>query len=156
MKTPLLLPYPTRKWGSAFVILALLFALVWQLEWFDLSFLDHVPMLALYQDNFLGDDPKGFFKIVNKEIRMDIIGFLMILGLIGIAFSKEKDEDEFIQNMRASALQDSVLIFYLLFLISIACIHGMFFLSILTYNTVALLLLFILLFSYRKYKASKI
>jgi hypothetical protein len=125
-------------------------------EVFTFDFLDNIPMFSIYNETFLDNEQDGFFQIIRKDVKLDIVAILGLLGLILIAFCAEKNEDEFISNLRSATMQDSLLIFYIIFLLSIIFIHGLAFLSVLMFSAFALLFIFIIMYNFRKYKASQI
>lgn len=70
----------------------------------------------------------------------------IIISLLLIAFSREKQEDEFISQLRLESLQWAVLINYLLLLIATWVVYQFAYLDVMMYNMLTVLLLFILRF----------
>jgi hypothetical protein len=70
----------------------------------------------------------------------------LIIGLMMIAFSKEKQEDEFINKLRLESLQWAVIINYILLLIATWFINGTSFLQVMMYNMLTVLVIFIIRF----------
>lgn len=135
MKSKYLLPHVYKKIGwfisvPLFVIGVLLFPL----ELFDgarwLTWLDKFP----------------------GEYTDEIIAAGLIIGMLLVAFSKEKIEDEYINKVRLESLQISVLINYLLLIICILVVYDVEFLSVMTYNMFTILLLFIIRFNFIIYR----
>jgi hypothetical protein len=53
-----------------------------------------------------------FIGIVNNNILNEILGVVIILSLLVVAFSKEKSEDEYISKIRLESLVWSVYLNY--------------------------------------------
>jgi hypothetical protein len=70
----------------------------------------------------------------------------LIIGLMMIAFSKERQEDEFINKLRLESLQWAVIINYILLLIATWFINGASFLQVMMYNMLTVLVIFIIRF----------
>jgi len=70
----------------------------------------------------------------------------IIICLLLIAFSREKQEDEFISQLRLESLQWAVLINYLLLLIATWAVYEFAYIDVMMYNMLTVLLLFILRF----------
>lgn len=70
----------------------------------------------------------------------------IIISLLLIAFSREKQEDEFISQLRLESLQWAVLINYLLLLIATWAVYEFAYIDVMMYNMLTVLLLFILRF----------
>lgn len=108
------------------------------------------PVLTIYEDNLMGE--KGFFHIIQNEIFDELIGVLALIGLVFIGFSKEKQEDEFVQKIRLNALKWAVFVNYGLLLFAMVFIYGMIFLDVMLYNMFTVLVIYILRFHYLMYR----
>lgn len=84
-----------------------------------------------------------------------IAGVLVILSAILFAFSKEKDEDEFIAKIRLESLVWATYINYALLLISFLVIYGLGFINVMLCNMFTLLIFFIIRFNFYKYKLQR-
>ena len=113
----------------------------------------HTKVFALVNSEFLGKS--RFFTFIETDITGTLIGILFIVGALLVGFSKEKNEDEFIANLRESSLLWSVFINYLLLLISFAFIYGYAFLTVMVYNMFTVLIIFIVRFNYVLHSSSK-
>lgn len=82
----------------------------------------------------------------------EVIAAGLIIGMLLIAFSREKNEDEYINKIRLESLQISVLINYLLLIICILVVYDVEFLAVMTYNMFTILLLFIIRFNFILYR----
>jgi hypothetical protein len=65
-----------------------------------------------------------------------------------VGFSKEKNEDEFIANLRLSSLLWAVLVNYGLLLLAFVFVYGFPFLNVMVYNMFTVLIIFIARFNY--------
>jgi hypothetical protein len=72
----------------------------------------------------------------------------IIVGLLLIAFSREKVEDEFIGKMRLESLQWAVLINYILLIAATWLVHGFAYIDVMMYNMLTVLIIFIIRFHY--------
>lgn len=92
------------------------------------------------------------------EIKMiiTVTGVLFIVGAMFVAFSKEKQEDEFIAKLRLSSLLWAVWVNYILLLLAILFIYGTAFRIVLVYNMFTVLIIFIARFNYILHKTSKV
>ena len=94
-------------------------------------------------------------KIVETNITNTLIGVLFIAGAMLVAFSREKQEDEFIGKLRLFALLWAVCVNYALLLIAFIFIQGFAFLTVMVYNMFTVLILFITRFNYLLYVNNK-
>ena len=132
MKTKWLFPHRFRLIGwLVFIPLAILGMVSMNGE-FEFSLLT-LPIVA---DDFLGSPI-----LVNLTNELAAVG--VIVGLLFIAFSREKVEDEMISQLRLEALQWSVYVNYLILIILIIAVHGGNFLLVTVYNMFTVLLVFI-------------
>lgn len=86
----------------------------------------------------------------------DIIILLVIIGLLLIAFSKEKIEDELVSQIRLDSLQWAAYLNYSIFIICVICIYGTDFLPILIFNVITPLIFFIIRFQWRMYQFGRL
>jgi hypothetical protein len=71
-----------------------------------------------------------------------------IAGLLMIAFSKEKTEDEYISTLRLESLQKAVLIHYILLVIATWAVHSLAYIQVMVYNMLTIPIIFIIRFHY--------
>ncbi|MGO4289526.1 hypothetical protein [Chitinophaga sp. RAB17] len=130
MKSRYLLPHFYKKIGG---ILFLLF-------------------LALYLITLTGISIK-WLSTEKSELSVDgfadeVIVTGLVISLLMIAFSKEKNEDEFIATVRLESLQWGIYINYGLLVIATWAFYGLNFFSVMIYNMFTPLVFFILRFHY--------
>ena len=112
-----------------------------------------VKVFALYDDEIFGKS--NWLGFVRTDIIPTLLGVLFIAGGLMIGFSKEKREDEFIVKLRLSSLLWAVWVNYALLFLAFVFIYGTAFLTILYYNTITVLIIFIIRFNYMLYRYSK-
>jgi hypothetical protein len=106
-----------------------------------------LPFKYFFADEFLSSDDKGNeFSIFNFTDEIATIG--SILGLLLIAFSKVKYEDEYVSKLRLESLQWAIYVNFFLLIVSTILIHGMSYYSVIVYNMFTPLIIFIIRFYY--------
>ena len=116
MKTNYLFPNCFKIYGWIILIPSLIvgaLSLVFEIEPTALEF----DMPALFVDEFMGQNKLA--GTVNNNILNEIVGVLIILSSIFVAFSKEKEEDEYILKIRLESLVWAVYVNYGILLISL-------------------------------------
>jgi len=72
-----------------------------------------------------------------------------------VSFSKEKNEDEFIAEIRLSSLLWAVCVSYTLLLVAFLFVYGSPFFEVMIYNMFTVLIIFIVRFNYILYKNTR-
>jgi hypothetical protein len=121
------------------------------LEFEPNSFDFNVP--AIFIDELFGN--KYFFGIVNNNILNEILGVLILLSSLLVAFSKEESEDEYILKIRLESLVWAVYLNYAILLISFLFIFDLSFLWVMIFNMFTILLFFIIRFNWQISKLKK-
>ncbi len=150
MKNEFYFPNRFKKIGLVLFLLGLT-AWILLLTGFTPESLFKTRVFALYTDSFIGQGG-GFFRMVENEIYDELIGVLALVGLMFIGFSKEKEEDEFVQRIRLNALKWAVFVNYGLLLFAMVFIYGMIFFNVMMYNMFTVLIIYILRFYYLMFK----
>lgn len=135
MQNSLLLPHRYKKPG--FLMLAVFLAFGLLVRFADLQ----LPFLSLP-----GGEKTLLDDMINLTDELALTG--IIVGLLLIAFSREKVEDEFIGKMRLASLQWAVLINYILLIAATWLVHGFAYIDVMMYNMLTVLLIFIIRFHY--------
>lgn len=144
MKNTLLLPNRYKVYGW---IIFLIFAM---LGLACLYFEFKIPGFQLYNSPSQGLLDFNDYNLTNE---LALTG--VVLGLLLIAFAKEKNEDEYISHLRLKSWQWSVLVSYLILIVIVFAVYGTTFFSVLFYNIFTLLLVFIGKFNYSLYALKK-
>ena len=84
-----------------------------------------------------------------------MVGVPFIIGALLVSFSKEKNEDEFIAEIRLSSLLWAVWVNYILLLVSFLLVYGSPFIEVMVYNMFTTLLIFIVRFNHLLYRNRK-
>lgn len=100
----------------------------------------------LWIESFMSDEKPQTLALLDE-----LICITLLLGLLLLAFSREKIEDEWIQRVRLESFQWAILANSLLLMLFIIFTHGLPFLSIMVYNMFTPLLIFVARFYYVLY-----
>ncbi len=126
--------------------------IVWMISQYDIAGLD-VKSFSFFHEPFMGKF--SLFTIVENNIADEILGILIIVSSLLIAFSKEKNEDEFISNIRLESLVWATYFNYAVLLFGIIFITEMAFFWVLVFNMFTILLFFIIRFNWMIRKSNK-
>ena len=152
MKLNYLFPHRFKRIGTMILIplvLLGLFVVNYDVEpkIFDIT----VP--AIFVDEIIGE--KFVFGMTENNILNEIIGILLIVSFLMVAFSKEKQEDELIAKIRLESLVWATYVNYGVLLFSMMFIYGMSFLWVMIFNMFTILLFFIIRFNWQVRKLNK-
>jgi hypothetical protein len=152
MSHKLLFPNKYKAIGWFILIPAFLLGIYLNITGFEPRWLfAKVPLL--FPDEVSGN--QKIFSFINVSLTNTIVGTLFIAGALLVGFSKEKNEDEFIANIRLSSLLWAVFVNYVLLLLAIIFVYNTAFITVMIYNMFTVLLIFIIRFNYILYKNSK-
>ena len=152
MKINFLFPNKYKKLGWLILIPSLALGFLTVLLDLEPAFLDwRVP--ALFVDEFMGE--KQFLGMTDNNMLNELIGALIIVSGILVAFSKEKIEDEYIAKTRLESLVWATLLNYGILLVAILAVYDFAFFWVMIFNMFTLLLFFIVRFNYLIYKQNK-
>ncbi len=110
------------------------------------------PVVA-YEEPF-GD--KSYFTFTKVAVYDTVISLLFLIGLMFIAFSKIKREDEYSYSIRLSSWLWAVWMNCIFMVLSFVFFYGMSFFAVMVCNLYSMLIIFILRFYYQLYKSSKL
>ena len=145
MKPNYLLSNRFKKIGWILFIPSIILGLLFVIFQFQPKFLDIKVFAILNQDIFSSPD---FFDIIKTNVIDEIIGILLIISLCFIAFSKEKEEDEFIARIRLESLLWATYINYAILIFAILFVYGGVAFWVLIFNIFTILLFFIIRFNW--------
>lgn len=152
MKTNFLFPYKYKNVGWLVLIPSVIIGMITLITSYEPNFLNfQVP--ALFIDAFFGE--RRFFGIVKNNVLNEILGILIILSALLVAFSKEKVEDEFISKIRLESLVWAVYINYGVLLLAFIFIFDLAFLWVMVFNMFTILFFFIIRFNWQLSKFNK-
>lgn len=105
-------------------------------------------------DEFFPDN-NFLFNLKYNNFTDEIAGVLLVIGLLMIAFSKEKQEDERVLSLRLESLLWAVFINSVILILSIIFFYDGAFLNIMAYNVCSTLIIFIVRFNILMYADQK-
>lgn len=152
MKTNYLLPNQFKKIGWLIFIPVLVLGLLWVIFEFEPAAFD-IKTVALFKDDYLDDIQ--FMAITENNIVDEIIGVLIIISGIFIAFSKEKEEDEFISKIRLESLVWATYVNYAILILALILVYNMSFFWVMVFNMFTVLIFFIIRYNWALYKSKR-
>lgn len=152
MKTKFLFPNQLKRIGWIILVSSAIIGILILFDIIEIKFLE-VKVFAIYYSMFPG--PDTVFGVVENNIQDEIFGILCIIGAILVAFSKEKQEDEFIAKTRLESLVWATYINYAILILCIFFFYGFGFMYVLIFNMFTVLIFFIIRFYYILHKSKK-
>lgn len=158
-KYGLLLPHRFKIWGWIITIPALA-AGIWLLindGEADLDIFD-VQILALIgegEGGFFGGDPALFVRMKNNLFD-ELIGALLMIGLLLLSFTREKTEDEYISRIRSESFQWAVFVQMILYILALLVIYGTPFWTFMLINLYLLPIVFVVRYYYKLYQLNRL
>ena len=143
MYTRFLLPNVFKRFGWLLVIPTFILMLFVLHNDFSFSFLDY----SAGGGEGMSFDNGFIFNLKSNNFTDEIGTVLLLTGLLFIAFSKEKDEDEMIAKIRLESLLWAVFVNTILIMMAILLIFNTLFLDVMAYNICTTLILFIVRFN---------
>ena len=134
-----------KKIGWILFVPSIILGLLFVIFQFQPKFLDIKVFAILNQGMFNSPD---FFDIIKTNVIDEIIGISLIISLCFIAFSKEKEEDEFIARIRLESLLWATYINYTILIFAILFVYGGMAFWVLIFNIFTILLFFIIRFNW--------
>ncbi|MGB3592171.1 MAG: hypothetical protein WBA16_10845 [Nonlabens sp.] len=154
MMTTYLLPHRFKSPSRiVFLLMTVLFILelIFSLN-INLPFLDvNMPVLT---DAPLFSE-REWFVMRRSNLSLPLLILMMTLSGLGYGFSREKDEDELIAQLRSESLVWAVYLNYLLLALLIFVVVGFDILGVMIVNIFTLLVFFNLRFEWKKYQLKK-
>lgn len=152
MKTTYLFPSKYKTIGWFVLIPSALLGLFTVITEYEPNALNvHVP--AIFIDNFFGQHQ--LFGLASNNILNEILGVLVIISALLVAFSKEVSEDEYISKVRLESLVWAVYFNYGILLIAFLFIYNISFVWVMIFNMFTVLLFFIIRFNWQISKLKK-
>jgi len=149
MTQKLLLPNKYKKIGWIIFIPALILGVI------QLFFEFSPSWLTISLPHFFTERAGKPFHFMEINLLNTIVGVFLIIGGLLVGFSKERNEDEFIEKIRLSSLLWAVWVNYLLLLLAFLFVYDFAFITVMIYNMFTVLLIFILRFNFILYKNTK-
>jgi hypothetical protein len=152
MKTKLLFPHRFKRIGWILLVPSTILGIACIFFDFSFNFLD-IKVFAIFSDDFFGSDT--VFGLGKNNITDEIVGVLFIIGALFVAFSKEKNEDEFIEKTRWESLVWATYINYFILIFCFLFFYNTSFLWVMIFNMFTILIFFILRFYFILYMSKK-
>jgi hypothetical protein len=152
MSPKLLLPNRFKKIGWFIFIPSTILGIILCTNGFGTDWIS-AKVFAIANGEIMGSTL--YFGSRETNVTNTLVGSLFIIGALLVGFSKERNEDEFIAEIRLSSLLWAVLANYILLLVAFLFVYGSPFLEVMIFNMFTTLLLFIIRFNYLLYKNSK-
>ena len=152
MKTRYLFPYQYKMLGWILLVPSLIagiLAIFFDYPLFELE----TTVFAMYDTGIF--EPTKAFKFMEHNIFDELVAILAIVGGLLAAFSREKDEDEYISKIRLESLLWATYINYGFLIFSIVFIYGGAFFDVLLLNMLTLLIIFLIRFNFILYRTKK-
>lgn len=153
MKTNYLFPNRYKKlgWilfipGIALGVLFLIYSS--EIDFFDMKVIGITSQSGIFKGT-------SYFSISENNILDELSSFLLIIGALLIAFSKEKFEDEFISKTRLESLVWATYVNYGILLLATLLVHGIPYFWVLVFNMFTLLTFFLIRFNWALHKSKK-
>ena len=153
METRFLLPNKFKRFGWIILIPSSILGLL------KIIFIEFkLESLDMKMFTICSGIPSPFLKFGFDEVNFTgtIIGILFILGAVMVAFSREKNEDEYISKNRLESFLWATYINYAILLFCFLFFYGSCFLYVMIFNMFTLIILFIVRFNYVLYRSSKL
>ena len=163
MKTKFLLPYRLKAIGWIFFVPSAILLLIFlfkesyfrPLSFFDAKVLSLLPNGLSGNSGFVDPPPFKLAEIISQNIFIDLVCIVCIAAGILVAFSKEKNEDEFIGKLRLESLVWATYATYAILIFSIIFFYEFTFLNVLMVNMFTLLAVFIVRFNFTLFKLKR-
>lgn len=149
-----LFPHRYKKWGLIVFVPSLIIGFLaardsmgFSPDWLDFE------VFTIYLKDFLGDEV--IFGFIPNNILDEIMGVLIIISGLVLAFSREKVEDELISSIRLKSLVWAVYFNYAVLLLAILFVHDISFYWVMMFNLFTVLVFFIIRFNWQLYRLRK-
>ena len=141
MHNKLLFPHQYRLLGWIILMPALVLGLAGLYGEFTVSWL-----------NLKGPPFSGLVGGNTNNLTDELATIGVIAGLLLIAFTRERIEDEMISVLRLEALQWGIFAHYLILIVTVITVYGLPFFTVMIYNLFTVLVIFILRFRWLLYR----
>lgn len=148
MKTKFLLPEKYGKWGVILFIPSFALGILFLIFEYRPEFLT-VNMPAIMSNEIF--EETVYFDFVKNNLTDEIISLLLIISLIMIGFSRDKEEDELIGHIRLKSMGIAFLVNYGILILGLLFVYGLSFYMILLFNMFTLLLVYCTIYKVKLY-----
>lgn len=153
MNARFLISHKYKLLGWFLFITGIVFGVVMLINDFDYFNLE-VPVFPLIgETGIFSKNPSLQWSFNN--VSDEIVAIILIIGGIIVAFSKTKDEDEYISKIRMESLIWATYVNYFILVLAILFVYDLSFFTVLILNMFTVLLFFILRFHFILYKTKR-
>lgn len=110
-----------------------------------------VNVFAIYSQYF----ETNYFKVISNHISEELTALFLITGLLLLCFTKEKNENESLNQLRLKSLVITFYVNTIFLLFSFTFIYGLIFINILVLNLISPFLIYLITFNWLKYKYTR-
>jgi len=139
-----LLPYTWKYPGLVFILMGLVLSILY--IWYDFRFT--LPVFAVFS-SFV---ETKMFATFNTNFADELIMLLFVIGFSLVALSRENNESDKLDFIRAKALVKALISNTLLLVLSVLFVYGSGFIAILVLNLFSFLFFYVCIFYYLKKK----
>jgi len=154
MKSRFLISHKYKPLGWILFVLGLVFGIFLLINDFDYFDWEVKVFPLIGESGFFSTNPS--LEWSTNNIGDEVASILLIVGGILVAFSRTKDEDEYISKIRMESLIWATYINYFILILAVLLVYDMSFFTILIFNMFTVLLFFIVRFHYLLYKSKKV
>lgn len=154
MKSRFLIAHKYKPLGWLLFLLGLILGIVMMANDYEYPNWEVHVFPLIGENGILSSNPAFEWSVNN--IADEITSVLLIIGGILVAFSKTKDEDEYISKIRMESLIWATYVNYAILLLAVLFVFDMSFFSVLIYNMFTILFFFMIRFHYLLYKSKKV
>lgn len=154
MKTKYLFPHRYKALGWLVFIPSVAIGLWVLLKEIEPDFLN-ASVFSIFIDNWEDDDGR-FMGFLTNNILDEIMAVLVIVSGLLVAFSKEKQEDEYIAKIRLESLVWATYVNYGILILAMVLVYDFSFYWVMVFNMFTILLFFIVRFHYQVWRMIKI
>lgn len=158
-KNGLLLPHRLKVWGWILTIPSLVTGIWFMAEnsaaEYDLFDFEILAVVGEGEDGFFGGDP-ALFVWMNNNLLDELVGALLMIGLLLLCFTREKTEDEYIARIRSESFQWAVFVQMVLYLVALLTIYGLPFWTFMLINLYLLPIVFVVRYYYKMYQLNRL
>ena len=111
------------------------------------------PVFAIIEDSVFSD--RQYFSLIKNNMLYEVLGTLIIVSGLLVAFSKEAEEDELISKLRLESLVWATYFNFAVLLFTLIFIYGMPYLLVMAINMFTILLFFIFRFNWQVWRLKR-
>lgn len=151
MKTQVLFPNQLKKIGWIILIPSAILGILILFEVVKFEFLDNAKMFAIFSKEVNSTT----LRLVHNNFSDEFFGILSIIGAVLVAFSKEKNEDEYIGKCRMESLVWATYVNYIILIFCMLFFFQLGFMYVMIFNMYTTLIFFILRFNFLLHQSKK-